>query len=67
MLYHFPQKRREPDKTCMLDGARICDAPDCAGCGWRKAEIERRHRLPLWRDAKTGLWRMRVGVKSTGS
>lgn len=46
---------------CMLGDARGCEAKDCTGCGWTRSEIERRRRLPFWRDAATGLQRKKVG------
>ena len=67
MLYKFKAPERTPDRGCVLGNARICDAKDCAGCGWHKDEIARRRRLPLWRDRKTKLWRKRVGQRDPGA
>ena len=51
--------------ACMLGDARGCEAKDCAGCGWTRKEIERRRRLPFWRDGMTGLQRKYVGQTKT--
>ena len=34
----------------------------CRSCGWLASEVERRRKLPLWRNEK-GLWQKRVGTK----
>ena len=46
-------------KPSPLECGGVCD-----GCGWSEAEIERRKKLPLFRD-KRGLWHKRVGVRES--
>ena len=44
-------------KACKRFGGYAECGHDCRRCGFNKAEMERRKKLKLERDEKTGLWR----------
>ena len=44
-------------KACKRFGGYAECGHDCRRCGFAKAEMERRKKLKLERDEKTGLWR----------
>ena len=68
----FEARMAERSRVIAANGCTLGDArisifsgyrEPCRHCGWRAGEIERRKRLPMFRNDK-GLWEKKVGVKT---
>ena len=71
-LEQFEARTAERSRVIAVNGCTLGKAwpctvsgnpSPCRSFGWRAGEIERRKRLPMFRNDK-GLWEKKVGVKT---